>query len=131
MRESRDPLRLRIRRVSARPFAAVASCLGMLSFQAGLWELGALTLLIVIATSTVQVHSLELLGFASIGVAAALGWVAFVQAVAAPCGFSSQQPLRCSVGSQPSVTSYLIAVLVLGIVLVKRVERPSSSDRRA
>jgi hypothetical protein len=88
----------------------------MLGYQAGLWELAVIAGLAGIVFSFSRQHTRQLVGFAGIGIAAALGWVAAVQVFAAPCGFSSEQPVTCSVASAPSVTGYLVASVILAMV---------------
>ena len=94
-------------------FAVGGSCLAMLIYQAGLWEMGVAAFLVVIAGAIAQRSRMQLLGFASIGLAAALAWVALVQELGAACGSSSAQPLACSAVAGPSVTSYVAAAIVL------------------
>lgn len=96
------------------PLLAVAGgCVAMLTYQAGLWEIGATSFLVVIAGSLAQRNRTQLLGFASIGLAAALAWVTVVQELRSACGSSSARPLVCAAAAGPSAASYVAAALVL------------------
>jgi hypothetical protein len=95
--------------------AVGGGCLAMLTYQSGLWEIGAVAFLVVFALSIAQRNRVQLLGFTSIGLAGALAWVALVRGMGAPCGSSSAQPLVCSAVAGPSIARYVVAALVLAL----------------